>query len=76
MVMIFPEMSIQRKPRTSEGSPNSVGGLAPSDYLRNFDTTGFAVTFSGDTCYLKPIVEAVQDLREKAAIESQKMMFS
>jgi hypothetical protein len=47
-------------------------GLEPEDFLRNFDSTLFAVTFRGDVYNLKPIADAVRDLWEKAVVESKK----
>jgi hypothetical protein len=57
---------------TCVGPPNMIGGLDREDYLRNFDTTNFAITFRGDVYNLKPIIEAIQELWKKAVIESQK----
>lgn len=37
----------------------------PGDYLRNFDTTNFAVTFRGDVYELRPLIGAISDLWEK-----------
>lgn len=48
-----------------------VAALAPSDYLRNFDTAEHAVTFRGDTYRLRPIVDAVRTLYEVALCESK-----
>lgn len=47
-------------------------GLEPGDFLRNFDSTLFAVTFRGDVYDLRPIADAVRDLWEKALVESKK----
>jgi len=41
------------------GPPGMIVGLEPGDYLRNFDTTGFAVTFRGDTYPLQPVTNAI-----------------
>ena len=57
---------------SSVGPPDMVKGFDPRDYLRNFDTTNFAVIFRGDTYLLNPIIEAVRDLWEKAKIEARK----
>jgi len=54
------------------GPPGMIVGLDPEDYIRNFDTTNFAVTFRGDVYHLQPIVDAVRDLWEKTVIEAQK----
>ncbi len=45
-----------------------VGGLniQPADYLRNFDTTNFAVTFRGDVYHLHLLIDAISDLRGEA----------
>ena len=36
--------------------------IEPGDYLRNFDTTNFAVTFRGDVYHLHPLIGAISDL--------------
>lgn len=54
------------------GPQGMIVGLDPRDYLRNFDTTNFAVTYRGDVYPLEPIVEAVQSLWQKAVVEAQK----
>lgn len=48
------------------GPPGMIGGLDPGDFLRNFDTAGFAVTFRGGTYPLRPIVDAMAELGQKA----------
>ena len=58
------------------GPQNMIGGVDKEDYIRNFDTTNSVVTFRGDLYYLKPVIEAVQELWEKAVIESQKPKWS
>ncbi len=40
--------------------------IQPADYLRNFDTTNFAVTFRGDVYHLHPLIDAISDLRGEA----------
>lgn len=47
------------------GTTGMISGLDPGDYLRNFDTKEYAVTFRGDKYPLKPIIEALQDLHNK-----------
>jgi hypothetical protein len=54
------------------GPTGMIVGLEPEDFLRNFDSTLFAVTFRGDVYNLKPIADAVRDLWEKAVVESKK----
>jgi hypothetical protein len=54
------------------GPPGMIAGHDPGDYLRNFDTRNFAVTFWGDEYVLPPIVTAVQELRQKATVEAGK----
>ena len=49
-----------------------ISGLYPRDYLRNFDTDKYAVTFRGDTYLLKPVVGALRALHEKALSELSK----
>lgn len=44
------------------GTISMIPEFDPDDYLRNFDTNEFAVTFRGDKYPLKPIIEALQDL--------------
>ena len=44
------------------GSPGSIVGVDPGDFLRNFDTENFAVTFRGDHYPLRPIAEAIEEL--------------
>jgi hypothetical protein len=40
--------------------------LDPGDYLRNFDTNKYAVTFRGDAYLLKPVADALRELHAKA----------
>ena len=40
--------------------------IEPGDYLRNFDTTNFAVTFRGDVYHLHPLIGAISDLCREA----------
>lgn len=55
----------------SNVSPDAIiGGLAPGDYLRNFDTGTHAVTFRGDTYPLRPIIDAVAALHDVASREA------
>ncbi len=54
------------------GPPGMIAGVDPGDCLRNFDTINFAVTFWGDEYVLPPIVKAVQELWQKAAVEAKK----
>jgi hypothetical protein len=49
------------------GPRDMIGGFDPGDYLRNFDTQNFAVTFRGDTYLLRPIIDVVRDLHGRAA---------
>lgn len=44
------------------GPPSMIVGLDPSDFLRNFDTSRFAITFRGDVYEVRPIVEAIRAL--------------
>jgi hypothetical protein len=44
------------------GPPNMIVGLDPSDFLRNFDTSRFAITFRGDVYEVRPIIEAIRPL--------------
>jgi len=54
------------------GPPGMIVGLEPGDFLRNFDTTNFAVTFRGDIYYLQPVINAIRDLWRKATVETEK----
>ena len=54
------------------GPTGMISGLDPRDYLRNFDTDKYAVTFRGDTYLLKPVVGALRALHEKALSELSK----
>jgi hypothetical protein len=51
------------------GPTGMIAGLEPGDYLRNFDTDEYAVTFRGDTYELKPVVAALGNLHGRAASE-------
>ena len=53
------------------GPPNMILGLEPRDYLRNFDTTNFAVMFHGDRYSLSPIINAIQTLLANLSAESK-----
>ncbi len=48
------------------GPPGMIAGVDTKDFLRNFDTKRFAITFRGDTYALRPVVKAVQQLRDTA----------
>lgn len=54
------------------GPPDMIVGFEPGDYLRNFDTTNFAVTFHGDRYNLRLIIEAIEVLLKKASTECNK----
>ena len=54
------------------GPPGMIVGLEPGDYLRNFNTTDFAITFRGDIYHLQPMINAIRDLWQKAAVETEK----
>ena len=55
------------------GPPGMIGGgVDPGDFLRNFDTANFAVTFRGDIYHLPPVINAIRDLWQKARAEAQK----
>ncbi|MBI3073288.1 MAG: hypothetical protein HYY84_14335 [Deltaproteobacteria bacterium] len=48
------------------GPTGMISGLDPGDHLRNFDTTKWAVTFAGDECSLKPVVDELRKVAENA----------
>jgi hypothetical protein len=54
------------------GPPDMIKGIEPTDFLRNFDTTHFVVTFRGDIYELKPVIDAIQELWQKVKIEADK----
>jgi len=54
------------------GPPSMIAGFEPGDYLRNLDTTNFAITFRGDIYHLQPMINAIRDLWQKAAVEAEK----
>ena len=47
-------------------------GLDSSDYLRNFDPVTSVVTFRGDEYPLVPVIDAINELWQKARVESRK----
>ncbi|TKJ42180.1 hypothetical protein CEE37_00445 [candidate division LCP-89 bacterium B3_LCP] len=49
-----------------------ISGIEPEDYLRNFDTTNYALTFRGDKYKLKPIIDEIMVLKRKSANEANK----
>jgi len=49
-----------------------ITGFESGDHLRNFDTTNFAVTYRGDVYFLRPIIDAIRNLWQKAMTEEQK----
>jgi hypothetical protein len=48
------------------GSPGMIARVDSGDFLRNFDTTTFAVTFRGDTYPLQPNIDSMIELHRKA----------
>lgn len=48
------------------GLVSAISGLELDDQLRYFDPTTFAVTFRGDTYQLRPIIEAIQAIHQRA----------
>lgn len=54
------------------GASSAICGIDDGDFLRNFDTTEYAVTFRGDTYYLKPLIEALKQLHANACGEFEK----
>ncbi|MCJ7790879.1 MAG: hypothetical protein MUP49_00440 [Dehalococcoidia bacterium] len=57
------------------GPPNMIVGLDPGDYLRNFDPVNLTITFRGDTYHMKPIIDSIQTLWQKAEVEAQRPYF-
>jgi hypothetical protein len=53
------------------GHISTIPGAELGDYLRNFDSTNSTVTFQGDSYHLPPIVEAIEQLRDKATVRLQ-----
>jgi hypothetical protein len=51
------------------GPPGMISGLDPGDYLRNFDTSKYAITYRGDTYSVQPVVDAFRELHKKALSE-------
>jgi hypothetical protein len=54
------------------GPPGMISGLDPGDYLRNFDTSNYAITYRGDIYAVNSVVDALRQLHERALAESQK----
>lgn len=52
------------------GPPGMIAGIDPQNYLRNFDTTNFAVTYRGDVYDLRPVIDAIESLHERAIEEA------
>jgi hypothetical protein len=48
------------------------GGIDEHDFIRNFDPEKMAITFYGDECIMPPIIDAVNQLRERVKIETEK----
>ncbi len=48
------------------GPAGSISGPDLADFLRNFDTTKYAVTYRGDTFELRPIIAALEALHRGA----------
>ncbi len=54
------------------GPPNTIVGLESTDFLRNFDTQSFTITFRGDVYELQPISKEISELCTKARAEVSK----
>jgi len=54
------------------GPPSMIIGVDPEDFLRNFDTENFAVTFKGEVYELRPVINAIRDIWLKAVVEAKK----
>ena len=54
------------------GPPNMIVGLDSADFLRNFDTQNFAITFRGDVYELQPISKEISELWAKARAKISK----
>jgi hypothetical protein len=69
------EWAVSSKPRIfidANIAPTSMtSGYEPGDRLRNFDPYNFTITFRGDSYHLPPIVEAIEQLWQKAKIQLQ-----
>lgn len=50
----------------------SITGPQSGNCLRNFDPEKFAVTFRGDEYPLKPVINVINEIWQKAAIEAEK----
>ena len=53
------------------GPPGAIVGLDQRDYLRNFDPVNLTVTFRGDSYQIKPIIDSIQVLWQKARVAAQ-----
>lgn len=54
------------------GPINMIGNFEPKDYMRHFDHTNSTLIFRGDLYELQPVIDAIQELWQKAAIEAKK----
>ena len=54
------------------GPPGRIVGLDPRDYLRNFNPTNLTINFRGDVYHIEPIIDSIQVLWQKAAVEAEK----
>lgn len=54
------------------GPSNMIGGIDPASFMRNFDTSRFAVTYRGDTYELKPIMLEIRTIGDRAKVEVDK----
>ena len=52
--------------------PNMIAGIDQKDYLRNFDSTTWTLTFRGDKYELKSIIKAIYELYPKVSSEASK----
>jgi hypothetical protein len=71
------EWAVSSNPRVlidSNITPGDIGpGAEPGDWLRNFNSTHFTVTFRGDRYDLLPIVEAIEQLRHNVMVRLQQL---
>lgn len=51
------------------GPRGMIRGTTPASYLRNYETDVATLTFKGESLELKPLVQALVEIHEKAAAE-------
>ena len=69
---LLPERGAELRANLSVGDDSPLEPRTFRNHFEYFDTTDFAVTFRRDVYHLQPVINAIRNLWQKAAVEAEK----